>query len=46
MIGSVDFSQYELIYNEVKKGYLAKDNDGVVEMIFDDEYYTIWFMWK
>lgn len=46
MIGSVDFSRYELIYEQVKNGYLDKNNDGNVEVIFDDEYYTIWFMWK
>ena len=46
MIGSVDFSIYELIYEQVKNGFLAENNDGNVELIFDDEYYTIWFMWK
>ena len=46
MISSVDFSHNSRMYDAVKEGELDKKINGEVDIIFDDEYQTIWFMWK
>ena len=46
MISSVDFSHNSRMYDAVKEGELDKKMNGKVDIIFDDVYKTIWFVWK
>ena len=45
MVSSIDFSRYELIYEAIKDEYIF-NSDTEMDIIFDDEYHTVWFMWK
>ena len=46
MISFVDFSHNSRMYNAVKAGGLEYYIEGNIDIIFDDEYQTIWFVWK
>ena len=46
MICSVNFSHNSRMYDAVKAGNIEEDIEGNIEIIFDDEYQTIWFVWK
>lgn len=46
MISSVDFSHNSRMYNAVKAGKIRDYGETYIDIIFDDEYQTIWFMWK
>ena len=45
MVSSIDFSRYELVYEAIKDKYIYY-YDTNLDIIFDDEYHTVWFMWK
>ncbi len=40
-VGSVDFTGYEEMYNSFKSKYDTGDNN----MIFDNEFHTVWIVW-